>query len=485
MLSDKETPSKLSRKLVRLYMLALSLVAFFSVIGQVLIQTAITDQQNYSRVINIAGRQRMLSQRLCKTSILLANPTIFMPDAEIYTQDINEILELWIKSHLGLKNGLLKLETDIYVSNSPKIDSMFKELDPIFKTIYQNAQIISKEIKQPSLQKNAIIQDALSFILKNERSFLLMMNKIVFQYDSEAKVKIDKLKKIELLLFFLTLIILVLEGIFIFIPSYKQINATVSTLAASENELFLLNEQLYSTNQSLIKTKEDLVRATEEKYRLQMKEDKVRSASIIEGQEEERKRMALDLHDGIGQMLTGLKLIAEKLTDTAFSTDKERKTFVDLKSLLDETIAETRVISFNLMPSVLNDFGLVSAIRLLIEQTQKNTEISILFNVRDASFRFNKNLEVTLYRICQEAINNTIKHAKASEIVIELRTSNYYIHFNIIDNGQGFDQRKLKSKTIKNGIRNMKARAELHNGELKISTGKNKGTSILVKMPLI
>jgi signal transduction histidine kinase len=476
---------KLPRKLIKLYILALSFVALFVVLGQILIQVSITDQQSDSRVVNIAGRQRMLSQRLCKTSILLANPYIYMPDAEIYMENLSGILALWNKCHKGLMSGKLDLESEIPVKNSVRLDSMFRRINPIFNIIFQNASLISAELENPSQHKNEIINNALIKILQNEQSFLKAMDDIVFQYDKEAKERIENLKTIEILLFGITLFILFLEGVFIFMPTYKQIDFALSSLVSREKELELSNKQLLEANLSVSKTKTELLEAIQEKYRLEKQQDRVRNASLIKGQEDERKRISTDLHDGIGQMLTGLKLIAEKLNDNVFHAEKDRKTFEELKELLNDTIAETRIISFNLMPSVLNDFGVFSAIRMLIDQTKKNTSIDFEFRTNEWELRLNRNIEITIYRICQEAITNTIKHASASKVSIEIKIDYDKIILRYLDNGIGFDYKKMASKTLKNGLNNIKARTELQDGTLKFSSAKGKGMEILINIPLV
>jgi len=475
---------RLPRKLKRLYILALSLVAIFLVVGQALIQVSITKQQSDSRVVNIAGRQRMLSQRLCKTSILLANPDIYMPDAEIYIQDLASILELWLKCHEGLKSGILLLETAIPVKNSLKIDSMFAAIDPMFSIMYFNAQEIKSQLESPTKAKNEIIKNALVKMLQNERSFLKTMDAIVFSYDIEAKQRIENLKKIEIFLFVVTLLILVVEGVFIFIPTYKQIDIALTTLVAREGELRTINGRLKEANLSVLNARSALLKATQETYDLEKHQDKLRNASLIKGQEEERKRIALELHDGIGQMLTGIKLISENMNDADFPAEKDRKTLSELKQLIADTIAETRVISFNLMPSVLNDFGVFSAIRMLLEQTKKSSEIHFYFVAPEVEFRINRNLEITLYRICQEAINNTLKHAKATEVNINIQINNDAIIFKYADNGIGFDVKKLVSKALKNGINNIKARTELCDGTVKILSAKGKGMNISIYIPV-
>ncbi|MFN0047797.1 MAG: histidine kinase [Cytophagales bacterium] len=474
----------LPRKLIKLYVLALSFVALFLIIAQIVIQVSIIDQQSDSRVVNIAGRQRMLSQKLCKTSILLGNPTIYLPDAELYISDLDDILELWSTCHFGLMNGKLELDATIFVKNSSNLDSMYAAINPIFNVIYTNARNISKEMNNPSLQKNDIIKSSLIQILQNEQAFLKAMDAIVFRYDAEAKKRVEALKRIEILLFGITLIILFLEGIFIFLPTYKQIDFALNALVNREKELEEANVQLIAANLVVSNAKTELLAATQEKYQLQIQQDKVRNWSLIKGQEEERKRISLELHDGIGQMLTGIKLIAENLNSNVFSLEKDRQTFDDLKQLLNDTIAETRIISFNLMPAVLNDFGIFSALRMLIEQTKKNASIQFDFNTNGLEFRFNRNIEINIYRICQEAINNTIKHASATNVSININILTDSILIKYTDNGIGFDSKKVNKNSLKNGLNNIKARTELLNGNLVLASAKGKGIKIEINLPL-
>lgn len=480
------TPPKheISKKLILFYVIALSVIALVLILSQVLVQVSISQQQSDARVINVAGRQRMLSQRLTKTAILLANPTIYRADAEHYAEDIYKIVELWKKCHDGLRTGLLELETTIPVRNSPTIDSMFTQLHPVFEILHTNALVFLHQTQNPTADKNTALNQALQNILQNERTFLKIMDSIVFQYDTEAKLRVEQLKKIELILFVITTMLLLLEGFFIFRPTYILVDTTISEMSKTEKDLYTVNEQLKEANRILYHKDQKLLRATKEKYELLLKEDKVRAMSLIQGQEEERKRISLELHDGIGQMLTGLKLIAEKLKSNSFVEEKDQKTFLDLKQLLDDTIIETRNVSFNLMPSVLNDFGVISAIKILIEQLHKLSGIQISFDYTDVKYRLPKNIEISIYRIIQEGLNNAIKHAQATKVEVTLEILLDAIQITIEDNGKGFvPNRRNKSNLAKNGVSNMQSRAYIHDGRLKINSKVGKGTKIQVELP--
>jgi len=471
---------QVSRRQIRFYILALLTLGVLAVVGQLLIQNFLNDSVSDAHVVNIAGRQRMLSQRLAKTAILLTYPQIYQPNAEQYHQNFGEIISLWSDCYTGLKNGRLKKEAVIRVKNSPKIDSMFRDLDPTFTVIFENAHLIHQNITIPERNTNEQNLGALRQILANETMFLKKMDTIVSQYDWEAQQRVSRLKNTESWLFLLTILVLITEGILIFRPLIRYIKKVIRQL--SDSELKLQN-----TNIQLIKTQNDLLKATEEKYKLKRQEDNIRSASLIEGQEEERKRIALELHDGIGQMLTGLKLDGERLKSQPFTNEKQRRAMEDHQKLIDETIEATRTISFNLMPSVLSDFGLMAALRLLAQQTAKTTKLKVKFDyiLDDDSLRLAQHTEINLYRIAQEGINNAIKHAKASEVELFLSKEKNVVSLSVKDNGVGFGEKQRRNTpALGSGIKNMQTRMRLLGGSFKIHSAA-KGTEILVKLSLI
>ena len=474
--ANKPLDNQIFNRLTRLYVMALLAVAILSLLGQLLIQIFLNSLLDDSHVVNIAGRQRMLSQRLSKTAILLCRPEIFKADAKYYSQDIKEIINLWELSHEALKNKNLQTDGRTFtVRNSEKIDSMFREIDHIFRVISANSKLINKTINNPIKNQQEFLQIPLNHILINERLFLKMMDKIVFQYDLESRERVGMTKKIELYLFILLFSILLLEGTFIFRPIANNIRLVIKKLTDSESIL-------RQTNEVLLATQKALVQATEDKYKLQLAEEKVRAASLMEGQESERKRLAQDLHDGIGQMLTGLRLHSEKVKSFSFTNVKQEKSFDELQNLIQETIEATRTVSFNLAPSVLSDFGVVPAIRILTEQVAKMSDFKFDFQALNVR-RLPEGIEVCLYRITQEAIHNAVKYSKANLIRIELSDDEKFAKLLIIDNGEGFSIKSRIKVLGGSGLKNMQARAELLNGSFKIQSKIGKGTSIKVEIP--
>ncbi len=468
--------NQIFNRLTRLYIIALSGVALLSVIGQLLIQVFLNSLLDDSHVVNVAGRQRMLSQRLSKTAVLLCNPKIFQVDATYYSQDIRDIVLLWESSHYALKNKDLKTnERTFKVRNSAKIDSMFQAIEPIFKVVLTNAKTIDKLIKKPEKNQQELLQSSLNQILINERFFLKKMDNIVTQYDLESTKRVEITKNIEMFLFTILFLILFLEGNFIFKPIADNIRFVIKKLTDSESDLRQINDEL-------VKTQQALVHATEEKYKLQLVEEKVRAASLIEGQEGERKRLAADIHDGIGQMLTGLRLHSEKVKSFDFTNTKQAKSFNELQHLIQETIEVTRTVSFNLAPSVLSDFGVVPAIRILTEQVSKTMNITFKIQAEKIN-RLPETIETCLYRITQEAIHNATKHAKSDFINIHLYDNEQFVKLIISDNGEGFNLNSIKNKMGGSGLKNMQARAELLNGTFEIQSKMGKGTSIKIEIP--
>jgi signal transduction histidine kinase len=201
-------------------------------------------------------------------------------------------------------------------------------------------------------------------------------------------------------------------------------------------------------------------------------------SALIQGQEEERTRLSQDIHDGVGPLLTSIKL---QLGDLKIDEDEKNR----LKTLIDDTITEMRRVSYNLMPSVLLDFGAGAAIKNMVEAISKSAKCTIVFLDYTAKndSKLTKEINVALYRIAQETVNNAIKHAAANEIKISLTEFDDKVCFFISDNGKGFKEGVSKSDFSGKGLKNIKERTALLNGEIFI-TSEGQGTVIEVEIPL-
>ncbi|MCF0073873.1 ATP-binding protein [Dyadobacter sp. CY261] len=470
---------RVAGSLTRFYVVALCVVALLTMSGLFLIRRTIRNLNHDSRVVNVAGRQRMLSQRLTKLAILRINGL-----AHKDSVDFDSLLQLWKNSNENLVSRKLQVGQGVVTWKSPPLDTMFRELAPIFNRIYTNLRIIHHDSSGISEK-----QQALAEVLESEPEFLHRMDRIVFQFDKESYERLENLERIEWILDLMTILVLIAEGLLIFRPVVNTTRRVVRMLTESEDALQLSNQKLKEANSQLVETQRELLRLEEEKYEMQLAEDRVRAGALIEGQEEERKRFALELHDGIGQMLTGLKLHAEKLKAVQFHDEKNQKRFDQLVVFIQDIIQTTRQISFNLMPSVLSDFGLASALKLLCQQTAEVSGIRILFEGETgARIPMARPMEIGLYRIAQEALNNAVKHANADQIKIKLEQSKNRIVLEIADDGKGFLISNLKSEEgqflTRNGMENIRTRTQLLNGQIEIISKVDSGTKLVVQVDL-
>ncbi|WP_215223308.1 sensor histidine kinase [Echinicola shivajiensis] len=591
-------------KLVRYYLVALCAIATSIILSQILVQKFISEQKNDSRVINLSGRQRMLSQKISKCALLLGDSTQ-SDQRDKYLKEFNLALNDWKETHLGLKNGNGNL--NIIGKNSKTVQSLFENIEKDHLTIVRAAENISEKLdKNIQLPTDSIKKDIYQ-IINHEASFLKGMDMIVYQYDNEAKTKVTNLQGVEIFLLVISLGVIMFEIFFIFIPSAKTIKKTFKKLLQSEQKSKKMTLELSSLYSSLEQAYQDLLEvdvdvedftifakckangdftyfsdkfsrlmefdqnppknlfnwlqdqgyegtylrkiqdmmpygktwsgeikvtnemgdfvwlkvnitptmgdsgeletlmiiATDEtekkeaeaisqeinreRIEKKVKEQQFRSALILEGQEEERKRISRDMHDGIGQLLSAMKFNLEGIHSV--NTDLERNKLKISKDLLKNVIKEVRRISFNLTPSALSDYGIVPVLNKFCREISKLSDLQVSFeNQTGFLTRLEGKVENNLYRICQEAVNNAIKYAEASEVKITLSHNSLYLNLEISDDGKGFDMKKLEEKghfsASGHGLFNIRERANFINGQCTIFSEKGKGTKISINVPL-
>ncbi|MES2397473.1 MAG: sensor histidine kinase [Bacteroidota bacterium] len=210
-----------------------------------------------------------------------------------------------------------------------------------------------------------------------------------------------------------------------------------------------------------------------------LKQQVLRTKAIIETQEQERKRIAQDLHDGIGQTLAAMKMnISSK---TKFVSEENQKILQQIVVSIDSAHKEVRTLSHSMMPKALNESGLEDAIDDLLEKILANSTIKCIFE-KDSAIRFDENTEIGLYRVFQELINNILKHANASEIAVHLHKTKTQIILMVEDNGMGIKQKQLGEKKGM-GLSNIETRVHALNGTFSISAGTHQGTIAVVRIP--
>lgn len=592
-------------RLGTLYVLALSTIATIIILGQILVQNFLKDQFYDSRVINVAGRQRMLSQNISKQSLLLEKSKS-KTDREKFYKEFKYIVYLWRTSQEGLLYGNDSM--NLPGKNSEVIRKMFEENSVYYSKMIESCESIISKLKKDIMTDQTELQPFIDTILQNESSFLVSMDAIVFRYDAEASQKVKKLRVTEYILLGISLCIILFEILYIFKPTAQNVYRTLNKLIESEKSAQKMTKEIGVLYSSLEKSYEklssvnqpvdnpkliaktdrggnisfisdfhldvtkhkkeniggtfvDLFPGNEDKEKImddlidtvsegtpwhkeiqfkdnkdrdlwmdvtvtpvfnnqheitemlvvgadltkrklaemqmykkdrveiekKIKEQKFRSVLILEGQEEERKRIAMDIHDGIGQLLTSLKFQIESI-DMGNYMDARQK-LEEVKNLLKDVIKEVRRVTFNLKPTVLSDYGISPGLSVYVKEINKLTNVEISFqNKTNFSQRLPTKIENNIYRIIQEAINNALKYAKADVITVNLEHDQSNLFIEITDEGIGFDEQLLEKPNFKaesgNGFFNMFERTEYINGNLEVKSSPGKGTLVKLTVPL-
>jgi len=216
-------------------------------------------------------------------------------------------------------------------------------------------------------------------------------------------------------------------------------------------------------------------------------QQKIISSKIVENQENEQNRIAKEIHDGIGQMLTGLKFSLESIN--LDDREKSEQKIEYLKKLSLDIIKGVRTATFNLMPPELSDHGIVSSLAKLTQELSKLTGKEILFyNKTDFDQRLDSLIEINIYRLTQEAINNAIKYAESSHIIVQLSHSETLLSIIVDDNGKGFDVNSVDKKRNSEsgmGLLFMKERIQYINGRVFMNSIPGEGTRITFNIPIL
>ncbi len=238
-----------------------------------------------------------------------------------------------------------------------------------------------------------------------------------------------------------------------------------------------------------ITEQKNLQHQLEETTRVRSEDLRYFSTSIQHAQEEERRRIARELHDGLSQRLSGMKLHLELLLSELRPEDKKSLQRVKkIKKQINDMITETHRISVNLHPTALDDFGLTVALQLLFKDFQGTFNIPITYYPSISTHEhFDRQIEIALYRITQEALNNIVKHAKATAITIRFTRDIKKFVLSIEDNGIGFNYTSIRGIVQGKrglGLISMKERTENVGGTFEMTSIPQQGTTILIQVPV-
>ncbi|MEB8346505.1 type IV pili methyl-accepting chemotaxis transducer N-terminal domain-containing protein [Flavobacteriaceae bacterium KMM 6898] len=582
------------------YVLALAGIALTIISAQILIQRHLNSQLDDSRIINVAGRQRAYSQKLVKEILLLKEPQGVVSQESVLG-DLKQTLYVWTTSHKALQFGNDSM--GLKVEENPDVLALFSKIAPHHTAMVEAAEDV---LSQSGVADDAFsdrYKEDLAILLQHERTFLELMDTMVNEYDQRSKMQLQNLKYKEYLLLGFSLLILLLEMLFIFRPLSVQIRKTIKNLMESQfrseehskekeklfqekeksllelqelnfvidnaalfasakndgsvvfmskkflellgcekedlnkplSEILTVDEGQQQYLKEILKSKRQQLRSeeikvktkngddlwldmsiipmlqsavkqsililcsditerkrnqlkieqlTKEKYEESIKQKQIQASQIVEGQEEERKRIAKDIHDGIGQMLTALKFNIESIN--LENSEKTAEKIAYIKTLATDLIKGVRTATFNLTPPELSDHGIFPALQKMATELTKLTGKNILFeNKSEENIRFNSLAETNIYRVTQEAVNNAIKYAEANYILVTINFSDGILSVVIDDDGKGFDDSILENKPNNSseggmGLFFMRERMSYINGRLFINSVQGKGTRVTI-----
>ena len=203
--------------------------------------------------------------------------------------------------------------------------------------------------------------------------------------------------------------------------------------------------------------------------------------TTINVQDSERKRIAEDLHDGLGSILSAAKLKLSAVEEDSQAPQGEKEKLKDTLLLLDEALAEMKNIAYNIMPATLSRLGLTAALQNLFNRIGTKSGIKINYTTHGFVERLEETTELSIYRIIIESVNNVVNHAAAKKLTVQLLKHQDYINIIIEDDGIGFD---LNEKSFSgNGLSNVASRIKNLKGNIDIDTRPGRGTTILVDIP--
>jgi two-component system NarL family sensor kinase len=203
--------------------------------------------------------------------------------------------------------------------------------------------------------------------------------------------------------------------------------------------------------------------------------------AVLQGQEEERRRLARDLHDGLGGMLATVKLYLAGLRSEGALPPKPAGLLAQSIEHLDSSISELRQVARNLMPEALLTFGLAQALQDLCDAAQKASGLQVQLQTHGLSPRLDQATEVALYRLVQELLHNALRHAQARQVLVQLMRHADELHLVVEDDGCGFDPAVVQEGV---GLRSTQARARYLGGTLEVHSQPGQGTSVSLLVQL-
>jgi two-component system NarL family sensor kinase len=213
------------------------------------------------------------------------------------------------------------------------------------------------------------------------------------------------------------------------------------------------------------------------------KQQELATKAVFTAEENERQRIAKDLHDGVGQLMSAAKMNLSAIkNELNFETNIQQQSFEKTIQLVDESCKEVRAVSHNMMPNALLKSGLISGIRDFVNKLDSRV-IKINLFTDGLNEKLDENIEMVLYRVIQECVNNVIKHAEATHLDISMIKDEDGISVSIEDNGKGFNI-KDKNNFEGIGLKNIITRIQYLKGTVEWDSSIGKGTVVTIQLPI-
>ena len=523
-----------ARVLTFRYVGALLVVAGLLVAGQTVVQRALDHQQGDARVVNLAGRQRMLGQRLCM--LLLALGVEGADRAPATRVELSRTADAWEHNQAALQAG--RPDTGLSAGNSEAVRRLFAQIEVDHRAMLAAARAA---IALPPGTTDPIHAGTAR---AHQEAFLTGMDRIVAEYERDARRRVVGLRRLELALLGLVLLVLAFEGAFVFRPAVRGLGAYLAqrevvqrALEASEAEKYAilrafpdrllvlsrdggcaeihadhpapaprrLAELVPGELAAACLERADHVLATGMIARFEVRAERrdyetrllrfavdrllivirdITETARLERQllqisDREQLRLAQDLHDGLSQHLVGIAFLVRALRrDVTGSPHAGRVD--EIGALLGEAIGQTRSLARGLFSHTLEAAGLAAALGELALHTERVFGVACRVHNRAAGVDPPAANRSHLHRIAREAVQNAAKHAGATTIDIELVRSAAELTLIVRDDGVGIGARSSDGM----GLHLMRYRAKMMGASLGIAAGERRGTTVTCSVPL-
>lgn len=397
-----------------------------------------TKLDNFSKALSYHLKAQLLYEELKHTEgIAIANVNIGYDYSNL--GDTKQSLEHYNKSlAISQKYHYDDLTSQVYTN----LSTLYAQLGD-----YKNAHEF--QVKYKSLDDTLTARKNDEYILELETEFESKQKEkqiSILQKENEIKgLKLNRTRALSLVGAICTLLAGI--SIYFFFKNYRH--------RRNLQEM----ERLRASDQKLLDVKQELIRA------------------VVDTEEKERKRISADLHDEMGPLLSGLRLYLGEIEDT--KGNEQNEMIASALEIVDEAIKELRHISQNLLPTNISERGLVGALKLFFEKIRATKTIDIEFQSQLKKLKLNQAEELILYRVITELTNNTLKHAEAKKITLDLEEKDQNIQIDYQDDGTGFDTESL-SNNVGMGIKNIQERIQSLDGIVDIDSDINKGTNVKI-----